>query len=154
LNSVIAGGAGLRLEPSDPQRNEAMAAALEVDDLSAISDPAARFYRAFAEGRAQNSEGVVDTDPDLFAFAAITRRRGGTQTPEDVVDAIRHTQVRILGVVGDKDPGLSEVQRLAATAPNAQLDIVPGGDHLTTIPAALYNDAVATFLGLPTLAGG
>jgi len=68
------------------------------------------------------------------------------------VAAIRHTQVRLLGVVGEKDPGLSEVQRLTETAPNAQLVIVPGGDHLTTIPAVAYKDAVATFLGLPTLA--
>jgi pimeloyl-ACP methyl ester carboxylesterase len=64
-----------------------------------------------------------------------------------------HTQVRLLGVVGDKDPGLSEVQRLTQTAPNAQLVIVPGGDHLTTISSTTYKDAVATFLGLHTLVG-
>jgi pimeloyl-ACP methyl ester carboxylesterase len=45
LNSVIASGAGLRLELSDPQRAEAMVAAPEADAVSAISDPAARFYR-------------------------------------------------------------------------------------------------------------
>jgi pimeloyl-ACP methyl ester carboxylesterase len=153
LSSVIARGAGLRLEPSDPQRNEATAAALEADDLTAISDPAARFYREFADGRVQNSEGFVDADPDLYAFAAIARRRSGTQTPEDVVAAISHTGVRLLGIVAERDPGLSDVQRLTETAPNAQLVIVAGGDHLTTICAVAYKDAVGTFLGLPSLAG-
>jgi pimeloyl-ACP methyl ester carboxylesterase len=154
LNSVIAGANGLRLEPSDPERNEAMAAALEADDVSAISDPAVLFLREFADGHVQNTDGIVDTNPDRYAFAAITRRRGGTQTPEAVVAAIRKTRVRLLGVVGSKDPVLPEVQLLTDTVPNAQLVIVPGGDHLTTIPAVAYKDAVATFLRLPTLAGG
>jgi len=153
FNSVIVGGAGLRLGRSDPQRNEALAAAFEAADISTISDPVARRFRELAESRAHDPHSLNDADPDLHAFAAMTRRRGGTHTPEDVVAAVKHTQVPFLAVVGEKDPGLSEVQRLTETAPNAELVVVPGGDHITTITAAAYKDAVATFLGLPTLAG-
>jgi pimeloyl-ACP methyl ester carboxylesterase len=151
-NSVIAGGAGLRLSSSDQHRSEVIAAGLEAHDVSAISDPAARFNREFAESRAHDPHSLADADPDLNAFAAIMRRPGGTQTPEDVVTRVRQAQLPLLAVVGDKDPALPEAKLLTETVPNAQLVTVPGGDHLSTVSAAAYKDAVAIFLGMPTLA--
>jgi pimeloyl-ACP methyl ester carboxylesterase len=152
FNSVIAGAAGLRLGPDNPQLSEAMALALEAEDISTISDPAARFFREFAESRARDPHSLADADPDLYAFAAIARRRGGTQTPEDVVIALKDIQVPLLAVVGDKDPVLPEVQLLTETVLNAQLVTVPGCDHVTTVSSTAYKDAVASFLGLSTLA--
>ena len=148
FNSVIAGGAGLRLGPGNPQFSEALALAFEAEDISTISHPTARLFRELAESRAHDPHSLNDADPDLYAFAAIARRRGGSQTPEDVAAAIKHTQVPLLAVVGDKDPVLPEVQLLKETVPNAQLVTVPGGDHLSTVPSTAYKEAVATFLSL------
>jgi len=121
---VIVGGAGLRLGPGN--LSQALVAPFEAPDVSALSDPAARFFREFAESRAHHLHSLADANPDLSAFGAFPRRRGGTPTPEVVVAAITHTHVPLLVVIGDKDPGLPEAQRLAEAAPNAQIVIIPG----------------------------
>jgi pimeloyl-ACP methyl ester carboxylesterase len=48
FNSVVSGGAGLRVGPGNPQFGETIAAAFETDDVATILDPTARFFREFA----------------------------------------------------------------------------------------------------------
>jgi len=77
FRSVIVGGAGVT--PQSPQVLADVAAALEMDDLSAIKNPAALFFRQFAESRAN----------DLHALAALCRVRLGLRlAPEDVEAAL------------------------------------------------------------------
>ena len=73
FNSTIVGGAGLRLDPSDPKRIDAIVAALETSDISAVADPVARFMRNFADSRRSDPQSLADAEPDRYAFAAITR---------------------------------------------------------------------------------
>ena len=66
----------------------------------------------------------------------------------DQVDegALRRVQVPVLAVVGDNDGALPLTQRLVETIPDAQLAVLPGEDHLSTISAQKYKDATAAFL--------
>ena len=144
FNSVIVGGAGLPVAARDPRRSAAIAAALEAEDVSTISDPVALFFRQFAESRAHDPHSFADVDPDLRALAAISQRSSGVRS--DVAAALPQVQVPLLVVVGDKDETLPDSQRLSETVPNAQLVILPGEDHVSAIPAGAYKHAVAAFL--------
>ncbi len=144
FNSVIVGGAGLPVAARDPRRSAAIAAALEAEDVSTISDPVAFFFRQFSESRAHDPHSFADVDPDLRALAAISRRSSGVRS--DVAAALPQVQVPLLVVVGDKDETLPDSQRLSETVPNAQLVILPGEDHVSAIPAVAYKHAVAAFL--------
>jgi pimeloyl-ACP methyl ester carboxylesterase len=148
FNTVIIGGAGLPVGPRSTGLSAAIAESLEADDASTITHPVGRFFRQFAESRAQDPHSMADLDPDLHALAAIARRDGGLRfTPEDAEAVLRKVQTPLLAVVGEKDPALPEVQRLIETVANAQLVVVSGEDHLSTIPASSYKAAVAAFLG-------
>ena len=144
FNSVIVGGAGLPVAARDPRRSAAIAAALEAEDVSTISDPVALFFRQFAESRAHDPHSFADVDPDLRALAAISQRSSGVRS--GVAAALPQVQVPLLVVVGDKDETLPDSQRLSETVPNAQLVILPGEDHVSAIPAVAYKHAVAAFL--------
>jgi pimeloyl-ACP methyl ester carboxylesterase len=135
FRSVIVDGAGVT--PQSPQVLADIAAALVTDDLSAIKNPAALFFRQFAESRAN----------DLHALAALCKVRLGLRlTPEDVEAALGQVRVPLLFVVADKDRALAEAQRLSQAVPNAQLVILPGEDHFSALPAQTYKEAVASFL--------
>jgi pimeloyl-ACP methyl ester carboxylesterase len=144
--SVIVGGAGLPVAARNPELRAAIAAALEAEDVSQISDPVARFFREFAESRAHSPNSFADVDPDLLALAAISRGGGLRSISEAEKAALKQVQVPLLVVVGDKDPALPDAQRLSEAAPNARLVVVPGEDHLSAIPATAYKQAVAAFL--------
>jgi pimeloyl-ACP methyl ester carboxylesterase len=146
FRDVIVGGAGLG-NPPNLEVDAAIAAALEADDPSSITDPVAAFYREVAESRAQDPHSLADRDPDLHALAAIARRRRGLRwVPDDAEARLRTVQVRLLAVVGDKDEALPQAQRLTETVPKAELVVLPGEDHLSAIRAQGYKDAVAAFL--------
>jgi pimeloyl-ACP methyl ester carboxylesterase len=127
--SVIVGGAGLR-----PYRQrEAIAAALESDDPSSITDPEALRFRAFAEANPAN---------DLKALAAVQR---ADRALADAA-ALAAVSVPTLLVVGDRDQALEAARLAADTIPGAALVILPGEDHLSAVRARTYRDAVARFL--------
>ncbi len=146
FSSVIAGGVGLPVVPPTPQVAAAIAAAMEADDVSTISEPVPRFFRAFADSRGNDPYRIGDVNADLQAFAAIARRSTSLRSISAADEgALRKNSVPVLVVVGDKDPVLPDAQRLMQTVPHAQLVVVPG-DHLSAIPAPAYKEAVASFL--------
>jgi pimeloyl-ACP methyl ester carboxylesterase len=146
FRSVIVGGAG-RVTPTNPQVLPDIAAALETDDLSAIKNPAALFFRQFAESGAHDPKSIAQLNPDLHALAALCKALVGLRsTHEDVEAALGQVRVPLLAVVGDKDTALADVQRLSQTVPNAQLVILPGEDHFSALLAQTYKEAVASFL--------
>jgi pimeloyl-ACP methyl ester carboxylesterase len=146
FRSVVVGGAGLPVAPRNPELGAAIAAALEADDVSTISNPVARFFREFAESRAHNPNSLADLNPDLRALAAIARGGGLRSISDAEKEALKQIQVPLLVVVGDKDPALPDAQRLSDTVPSAQLVLLPGEDHLSAVPSAAYKEAVAIFL--------
>jgi pimeloyl-ACP methyl ester carboxylesterase len=149
FRSVIVGGAGLPVAPPSPRLVAAIAAALEAEDVTTISDPGARFFREFAESRAHDPDSMADTDPDLHALAARARGSGLRSISEGDEAALKRVQVPLLVVVGDKDAVLPDAQRLSETVPRAKLIVLPGADHVSAVRAPAYKEAVATFLGEP-----
>jgi pimeloyl-ACP methyl ester carboxylesterase len=134
FSSVVVGGAGLPSSSADPQRRAAIAAALETDDVSTITDPAALAMRQVAESRGN----------DLYALGAIQRSEPITQGSDE--NALRRVRLPVLVVVGGNDPALRSAQLLVETVPHAELVVLPDETHMTALPAQGFKDAVATFL--------
>jgi pimeloyl-ACP methyl ester carboxylesterase len=141
LTGAVVVGAGLLLASEAAAmiaRNEVIAEALLADDVSTITDPAALFFRNFA----LSPEAGLDND--LKALGACCGRflRDLAQVDED---ALREVQVPLIAVIGDRDT-VPRAQRLAETAVGAQLVVLPGEDHLSSIRTQACKDAVAAFL--------
>ncbi len=132
FHSAVVGGAGLRTAAADPARRASIASALEATDPSTITDETARGFRQFAE-RAGN---------DLAALAALQRSERGA--PDE--DALRRLDLPVLVVCGDDDPALDAARALAQLVPDAQLEILPGENHLSAVAAPGYKTAVKRFL--------
>jgi pimeloyl-ACP methyl ester carboxylesterase len=111
---------------------EAIARVLDAEDPQSVTHPLGRAFRQFAE-RGRN---------DLHALAACMRGLRRT------VDAAELAAVRapVLVVVGERDDLVGDLQALPALIPGAQLEIIPGRDHLSTVGDNRYKEAVLRFL--------
>jgi len=131
VRSAILGGVGdgmLRRRPNI----EVIAAALVATDPSTITDPSARAFRAFAEGRGN----------DLKALAAI--QCAESATPD--LAALARLKLPILLVTGAKDTLVGDPVKLAAALPGARAEIVPDADHLTAVTHPRMKEIVLGFL--------
>ena len=141
LTGAVVVGAGL-ISASDAAamiaRNEVIAAALLADDDSTITDQTALFFRNLALSR------EAGLDNDLKALGACCGRllRDLAYVDED---ALRRVQVPLLAVIGDRD-NVPRAKRLVETVPGAQLVVLPGEDHFSSIRTQACKDAVAAFL--------
>jgi pimeloyl-ACP methyl ester carboxylesterase len=141
LTGAVVVGAGLLLASEAAAmiaRNEVIAKALLADDVSTITDQAALFFRNFALSH------EAGLDNDLKALGACCGRflRDLAQVDED---ALREVQVPLIAVIGDRD-SVPRAQRLVETVAGAQLVVLPGEDHLSSVRAQGCKDAVAAFL--------
>ena len=131
VRSAILGGVGdamLRARPNTGVIADALAAA----DPSAITDPAARAFRAFAEGRGN----------DLRALAALQRAEG--RLPD--LAALARLRLPILVVTGAKDALVGSPEKLAQALPGARAEIVPDADHLSAVTHPRMKEIVLGFL--------
>jgi pimeloyl-ACP methyl ester carboxylesterase len=147
LTGAVVVGAGLLLASEAASmiaRNEVIAEALLADDVSTITDPAALFFRNLAVSRAQDPQSLAGLDNDLKALSACCGRllRDLAEVDED---ALRRVQVPLLAVIGDRDT-VPRTQRLVETVPGAQLVVLPGEDHFSSIRTQACKDTVAAFL--------
>jgi alpha-beta hydrolase superfamily lysophospholipase len=142
---VVVGGAGLPPSVSDAPMRAVIAAALETDDVSTITDSTALFYRNLAESRVHDPRSIAGLDNDLKALGACYGRYFRELNEVDE-NALRRVQVPVLVVIGDRDEDLPLAQRLVEVTPGAQLVVLPGEDHISAIPTQAYKDAVAAFL--------
>ena len=112
---------------------EAIASGLRADDAAAVIGAVSRQFRLFAE-QGRN---------DLEALALCMTR------PRLVFDAaeLRHLKVPALIVVGEKDTVTGPPDLLARAIPGAQVVVVPGRDHMTTVGDKVFKAAVLEFLG-------
>jgi pimeloyl-ACP methyl ester carboxylesterase len=129
-NLVIGGVGGKLLDPAP--RDTRMAEAMEMDDPSAITDPLMRSFRHFADEQRE----------DRLALAACSR---GTSAPVDVA-ALSRLRMPVLVVVGARDGLAGDPQPLVSAIPGARSVILPGCDHFSAIPHALFKAAVFDFL--------
>jgi pimeloyl-ACP methyl ester carboxylesterase len=131
IADLILGGVGARLfEP--PQTPGAMAAAMEADDPDSISEPILRSFRLFADDQAE----------DRLALAACARG-GNYGVSREMLGDI---SARCLVVAGARDMLAGDPQILADAIPGARAARLPGCDHFSAIPHALFKAAVFDFI--------
>jgi pimeloyl-ACP methyl ester carboxylesterase len=97
------------------------------------NNPVAKTFYQFATARASN---------DLEALAACIL---GAQ-PEPDPARLASLAIPVLVVVGDQDDIVGEVDRLIESIPTARLVTVAGRNHMSTVPAKEFKQAVLEFL--------
>jgi pimeloyl-ACP methyl ester carboxylesterase len=99
----------------------------------ATNSPVAKTFYDFAAARQSN---------DLDALAACILG----QQPDPDPARLRSINVPVLIVVGEQDDIVDEVPRLVESIPTASLVTVPGRNHMSTVPAKEFKQAVVEFL--------
>jgi pimeloyl-ACP methyl ester carboxylesterase len=113
--------------------SETIARGLEADDATAITDPAARGFRAFAE----------QTNSDLRALAACMR--GSRQAVSE--EELAGIACPVLVVAGDADEIAGPVEPLVAAIAHARGLPLPGRDHMKAVGDRLFKQETVAFLG-------
>ena len=131
IDHLVLGGIGGALfeRARDP---EAMAAAMTADDPETIAEPMLRSFRHFADEQGE----------DRLALAACAQGRGGGFTP----DALSALAVPVLVVAGARDALAGDPDALATAIPGTRAVTLPGCDHFSAIPHALFKASVFDFL--------
>lgn len=146
-------GAAFSEPGRDAFRN--MAAASKAKGLSVITDVAMRrlfapeFQAAHPDLMQHRREAFLRTDPDVFRAAC------AALATLDLRSELGKVQVPVLVLVGEHDeatpPPMSH--ELAASLPQAHLEIIPGCAHVPQLQSPrLFLDAVADFLPATTVA--
>lgn len=132
---LILGGVGKRTlegaalaSPSKMTMAEAMRAA----DVETIDEPTLKGFRRFAEAQGE----------DLLALAACSEGRGRPLSADDLAGL----SVPTLVIAGALDEIAGDPQPLADAIPGAKCVAVPGCDHFSVIPHALFKASVFDFL--------
>jgi pimeloyl-ACP methyl ester carboxylesterase len=129
--SAVLGGLGMRLVEG-VGLPDTIAEALEAPPGTAITDPTAYLFRAFAE----------QTKSDLRALAACLR--GSRQMLSRA--EVGRIAVPLLVAVGSTDPIAGSPEELAALIPGAQPLVIPGRDHMLAVGDRTYKNGVLEFL--------
>jgi pimeloyl-ACP methyl ester carboxylesterase len=128
---IVLGGIGGRLfDPRPP--GEPMAEAMEAENPETIPNEMLRSFRRFAD----------DQGEDRLALAALARMHDAPFTCEDVAKL----SVPTLVVAGSRDDLAGDPRELAGIIPGARAVTLPGCDHFSAIPHALFKAAVFDFL--------
>jgi pimeloyl-ACP methyl ester carboxylesterase len=130
--SIVA-GVGETYFDDAPKRRLAIAAALEVPDPAALTDPIQRQFRLFAGQKGK----------DLAALAACMRKARTVYTRGRLAEWTG----RVLVVCGETDNLTGPAEGLARASPNGRAVTVPGRDHMTAVGDRAYKQAVLEFLG-------
>jgi pimeloyl-ACP methyl ester carboxylesterase len=131
LRSAVFGGLGIHLIDGIGVPDD-VAQALEAPSLAAVSEPAARLFRAFAE----------QTRSDLRALAACVRGSRQTLTRAEIAEI----RAPVLVAVGSKDAIGGSAQALADLLPAGQALEITGRDHMTAVGDKVFKQGVLGFL--------
>jgi pimeloyl-ACP methyl ester carboxylesterase len=131
LRSAVFGGLGIHLIDGIGVPDD-VAQALEAPSVAAVSDPAARLFRAFAE----------QTKSDLRALAACIRGSRQTLTRGQIAEI----RAPVLVAVGSKDAIGGSAQALADLLPAGQALEITGRDHMTAVGDKVFKQGVLGFL--------
>ncbi|HEY2051140.1 MAG TPA: alpha/beta fold hydrolase [Caulobacteraceae bacterium] len=135
VDRLVLGGIGGRVLGEGPPRPTpamSLSEALLAEDPAAIKDPIQRGFRQFAQ---------IQGD-DRQALAACSKGRGEAVTRQDLDGLSAPTLV----VAGAGDDLAGDPQTLADAIPGAKAVVLPGCDHFSAIPHALFKSAVFDFL--------
>jgi len=135
VDHLVVGGIGGRMlgeGPPQPAPPMTLAEALLVEDPASLTDPLQRGFRQFAE--------IQREDRAALAACASAPSEPPTRAALGRID--RPTLV----VAGARDELAGDPQVLADAIPGAKGVVLPGCDHFTAIPHALFKSAVFDFL--------
>lgn len=110
-----------------------IAEALLAEDVASVSDPIARSFRIFADEQGE----------DRVALAACSRAQQGSPATREALSQI---EIPTLVIAGARDDLAGSPAVLAAEIPGARSVVIPGCDHFSAIPHALFKAAVIDFL--------
>lgn len=131
IATLTLGGVGGKLfDP--PIGGNPMAAAMEEPHPEKIADPMLKSFRAFAD----------DQGEDRLALAALTRAAEEPLAKE----TLKGLSVPVLVVAGAHDELAGDPNALAEFFPDGRAVVIPGCDHFSAIPHALYKATVFDFL--------
>jgi pimeloyl-ACP methyl ester carboxylesterase len=131
VNHLIAGGVGDKLFDTRPAGHP-MRDAMLAENVDAISEPLLRSFRTFAEEQGEDCEALAACASELdFGLAR---------------ENLSMIAVPTLIVAGGRDALAGSAQRLADIIPGARAVTLPGCDHFSAIPHALFKASVFDFL--------
>lgn len=128
IRAAVLGGVGGNMLASR-QGGDAIAAAMEAQDKSTISNAFAKSFRDFADL----------TKGDRVALAAVMRQ------PREPFTSLEKIGVPVLVLVGDNDPMIGDPNDLVAKLPSARASVV-GGSHLNVINNPQFASEMLAFL--------
>lgn len=131
VGELILGGVGGTLFDPPPSGTP-MADAMAAESIDAISEPLLKSFRQFADEQGE----------DRLALAACSRGAGSAFTRDNLARISANTLV----VAGARDELAGDTDELAAAIPGARSVTLPGCDHFSAIPHAIFKAAVFDFL--------
>lgn len=130
ISAAIMGGVGPNFfEHGPPQELAAVADALLAPDSASVENETLRAVRDLYASQGN----------DLVALAAWLQADHFAATTSELADVL----VPVLVVNGEAD---AEGPAVAAAFPGAQLEVVPGTNHITVVPDQRFKDRVVRFL--------
>ncbi len=131
VGDLILGGIGGSMF-GPPRSGAPLAEAMEAENIDQISDHLMKSFRQFADEQGE----------DRFALAACARARNAPLGREE----ISRLSVPTLVVAGARDQLAGDPLELAAAISGARAVTLPGCDHFSAIPHALFKAAFFDFL--------
>jgi len=135
IANLILGGIGKRPPQESSSASPAkmtMSEAMRAEDVSAITDRTLRGFRQFADNQGE----------DRLALAACSESAGTALAIED----LRRIAAPTLLVAGAMDEIAGDPRPVGDMIPGAKCVVLPGCDHFSAIPHALFKAAVFDFL--------
>ena len=132
IATLTLGGVGGKLFERPEVIGNPMAEAMEAADPETIADPMMKSFRRFADEQGE----------DRLALAAFTR---SGDKPLDKAD-LATLKVPVLVVAGARDELAGDPKALSDIFPDGRAVTIPGCDHFSAIPHALYKATVFDFL--------
>ena len=131
VRKAVLAGLAARMISGVPGSTE-IAAALEAEDLSTVTDLQGRAFRIFA----------MRTGGDLKALAACIR----SSRVKIKEEALAQVKVPVLVVAGDKDELAGDIGPLVEAIPGARGIVLPGKDHMSAVGDLQFKRDVVDFL--------
>lgn len=132
FSTLTIGGVGEKLFERREFVGNPMAEAMETADPQSITEPMLRSFRQFADEQGE----------DRLALAALTRAKDDPFTR----DELAKLNVPVLVVAGARDELAGDPEPLAKVFPDGRAVTIPGCDHFSAIPHALFKATVFDFL--------
>jgi pimeloyl-ACP methyl ester carboxylesterase len=130
--TLTLGGVGDKLFERLSVPGNPMAEAMEAADPETIKEPMLQSFRRFADEQGE----------DRLALAAFTRS-SDTLFEREILAKLN---VPVLVVAGSRDELAGDPEALAKVFPDGRAVVLPGCDHFSAIPHALYKATVFDFL--------